>query len=246
MREVLPLARIAQLKKSVAVREKRSTFSLAPDAPPRPHTRTAIEGLLLAGDWIETGLPATIESAVISGRLAATAAEATRGPLEALSRLIVKPDVPGSDTLEGLVREMLRPMLREWLDANLPRMVEEMVQREIARITAAREAYAQDRQYCLSGRSPQDQQTCLREAGAALQGGASFGGHPVRTFPRTPPARDRLPEATAHRFSTPPAGTGSATARSRACTTYRSRRPGPRDRRTCRSTPTGGRRWPAR
>jgi squalene-associated FAD-dependent desaturase len=76
VREVLPLARIAQLKKSVAVREKRSTFSLAPDAPPRPHTRTAIEGLLLAGDWIETGLPATIESAVISGRLAATAAEA--------------------------------------------------------------------------------------------------------------------------------------------------------------------------
>ncbi len=71
--------------------------------------------------------------------LSATAAEATRGPLEALSRLIVKPDIPGSDTLEGVVREMLRPMLREWLDANLPRMVEEMVQREIARITAARD-----------------------------------------------------------------------------------------------------------
>ncbi|WP_423603799.1 DUF2497 domain-containing protein [Sphingomonas sp. MS122] len=71
--------------------------------------------------------------------LSATAAEATRGPLEALSRLIVKPDVPGSDTLEGVVRELLRPMLREWLDANLPRMVEEMVQREIARITAARD-----------------------------------------------------------------------------------------------------------
>jgi len=34
---------------------------------------------------------------------------------------------------------MLRPMLREWLDANLPRMVEEMVQREIARITAGRD-----------------------------------------------------------------------------------------------------------
>jgi uncharacterized protein with NAD-binding domain and iron-sulfur cluster len=57
----------------VVVREKRSTFSLAPDAPPRPSTRTAIEGLLLAGDWIETGLPATIESAVISGRFAAEA-----------------------------------------------------------------------------------------------------------------------------------------------------------------------------
>ncbi|HEY0623615.1 DUF2497 domain-containing protein [Sphingomonas sp.] len=71
--------------------------------------------------------------------LSATTAQASRGPLEALSRLIVKPDVAGSDTLEGLVRELLRPMLREWLDANLPRMVEEMVQREIARITAGRD-----------------------------------------------------------------------------------------------------------
>jgi squalene-associated FAD-dependent desaturase len=71
--DALPRARAAQLRKSVAVREKRSTFSLAPDAPPRPSTTTAIDGLLLAGDWIETGLPATIESAVISGRLAAEA-----------------------------------------------------------------------------------------------------------------------------------------------------------------------------
>lgn len=44
-----------------------------------------------------------------------------------------------------------------------------LAQRDAGRVTSAREAYAQDRQYCLSGRSPQDQQTCLREAGAALQ-----------------------------------------------------------------------------
>jgi cell pole-organizing protein PopZ len=62
-------------------------------------------------------------------------AEATRGPLEQLSRMVVRPEVAGSDTLEGMVRDMLRPMLRDWLDANLPRMVEEMVQREITRIT---------------------------------------------------------------------------------------------------------------
>ena len=62
-------------------------------------------------------------------------ADASRGALEALSRLVVKPDTAGSDTLEGLVREMLRPMLREWLDANLPELVEQMVAREIARIT---------------------------------------------------------------------------------------------------------------
>lgn len=75
VREALPAARTVKLRKSIAVREKRSTFSLAPDAPPRPGTRTAIEGLLLAGDWIETGLPATIESAVISGHVAAQIAK---------------------------------------------------------------------------------------------------------------------------------------------------------------------------
>ncbi|MFD1788751.1 DUF2497 domain-containing protein [Sphingomonas floccifaciens] len=62
-------------------------------------------------------------------------AQASRGPLEALSRMIVKPENPGSDTLEGMVREMLRPMLRDWLDANLPSMVEAMVAKEIARIS---------------------------------------------------------------------------------------------------------------
>jgi hypothetical protein len=73
VRDALPAARAATLRKGLAVREKRSTFSLAPDAPPRPEMRTPIEGLLLAGDWIQTGLPATIESAVISGHHAARA-----------------------------------------------------------------------------------------------------------------------------------------------------------------------------
>jgi squalene-associated FAD-dependent desaturase len=70
VREALPAARSAKLRKSLTVREKRSTFSLAPNAPPRPGTRTSVEGLLLAGDWIDTGLPATIESAVMSGHMA--------------------------------------------------------------------------------------------------------------------------------------------------------------------------------
>jgi hypothetical protein len=74
VREALPAARSAGLRKGLAVREKRSTFSLAPNAPPRPGMHTPIDGLLLAGDWIQTGLPATIESAVISGHNAAIAA----------------------------------------------------------------------------------------------------------------------------------------------------------------------------
>ena len=51
--------------------------------------------------------------------------------------MLVKPE-PGSDgTLEGLVRDMLRPMLRDWLDANLPELVETMVAREIAKISGS-------------------------------------------------------------------------------------------------------------
>jgi cell pole-organizing protein PopZ len=38
-------------------------------------------------------------------------------------------------TLEDVVRETLRPMLKSWLDENLPRVVERMVQAEIERVT---------------------------------------------------------------------------------------------------------------
>ncbi|HEX8421518.1 MAG TPA: DUF2497 domain-containing protein, partial [Sphingomonas sp.] len=61
---------------------------------------------------------------------------ASRGSLEALSKMLVKPEPDSDGTLEGLVREMLRPMLRDWLDANLPTLVETMVAREIEKITA--------------------------------------------------------------------------------------------------------------
>ncbi|MEY4637221.1 MAG: 15-cis-phytoene desaturase [Acidobacteriota bacterium] len=71
VRAALPAARAAVVRKGLAVREKRSTFSLAPDAPPRPQAETAIAGFVLAGDWIDTGLPATIESAAVSGHRAA-------------------------------------------------------------------------------------------------------------------------------------------------------------------------------
>jgi cell pole-organizing protein PopZ len=70
--------------------------------------------------------------------LSQEAAAASRGALDALSKMMVKSEAGSDGTLEGLVREMLRPMLAEWLDANLPDMVESMVAREIARITGQR------------------------------------------------------------------------------------------------------------
>lgn len=73
------------------------------------------------------------ESSIVSQESEAAA----RASLAALSSLIVKPSEPAAaeNTLEGLVREMLRPMMKDWLDANLPRLVEGMVAKEIARIT---------------------------------------------------------------------------------------------------------------
>jgi hypothetical protein len=38
-------------------------------------------------------------------------------------------------TLEDMTRELLRPMLKEWLDEHLPAVVERMVEKEIARVS---------------------------------------------------------------------------------------------------------------
>ena len=115
-------------------------------SPSRPAT-TAIatvpaaprEEVLELSDAVseEADLP-TVEEATarIDTILSERTAQASRGALETLSRMVVKPETPGSDTLEGLVRDMLRPMLSEWLDANLPEIVEKMVAREISRITS--------------------------------------------------------------------------------------------------------------
>jgi hydroxysqualene dehydroxylase len=67
----LPAARGVWPVRATVIREKQATFSLAPGQPARPGPRTGIRGLVLAGDWTDTGLPATIEGAVVSGRRAA-------------------------------------------------------------------------------------------------------------------------------------------------------------------------------
>lgn len=69
--DAMPHIRSAALVRATVIREPRATFSLAPGQPARPATQTGIRRLLLAGDWIDTGLPATIESAVSSGHRAA-------------------------------------------------------------------------------------------------------------------------------------------------------------------------------
>jgi squalene-associated FAD-dependent desaturase len=69
--DAMPQVRETKLLRATVIREPRATFSLAPGQPARPSAETAVKGLFLAGDWIDTGLPATIESAVRSGHRAA-------------------------------------------------------------------------------------------------------------------------------------------------------------------------------
>jgi uncharacterized protein len=65
------------------------------------------------------------------------AATAAAGAFDALAENLRVASADGL-TFEGMVRDMMRPMLKEWLDANLPRIVEEKVESEIERIARRR------------------------------------------------------------------------------------------------------------
>ncbi|HSD26012.1 MAG TPA: FAD-dependent oxidoreductase, partial [Vicinamibacteria bacterium] len=72
-----PAVRGATVLRSLVLREPLATFASRPELEPvRPEPQTPIAGLFLAGDWTNTGLPATIEGAVRSGRRAAERARA--------------------------------------------------------------------------------------------------------------------------------------------------------------------------
>src|SRR5205085_4706848 len=77
LKRMVPAAREAKLVKALVLKEKQATMSPALESHHlRPATGTPLRNFFLAGDWIQTGLPATIESAVISGRAAASAVAA--------------------------------------------------------------------------------------------------------------------------------------------------------------------------
>jgi hypothetical protein len=94
--------------------------------------RTPAEAAPTEEDVLELDDPVTEDSGLMSSNVAA----ASRERLSALSALRQRSDMP-ADTgpLDAVVREMLRPMLKAWLDENLPEIVEQLVTREIARIT---------------------------------------------------------------------------------------------------------------
>jgi cell pole-organizing protein PopZ len=112
-------------------RQRRATAGVIGEAPA---TRVEDDILELAEvaqlDMAEDSEPALVR---------AEARDSMRESLAALA-MLSEPGVPpqivrsGETSLEGMVRELLRPALAEWLDKNLPPLVERMVASEIARI----------------------------------------------------------------------------------------------------------------
>ena len=72
LRRLIPEAKEAKVLHSVIVMERDATISQTPDTDSiRPGPVTPYRNFFLSGDWTDTGLPATIEGAVRSGRRAA-------------------------------------------------------------------------------------------------------------------------------------------------------------------------------
>ena len=94
-----------------------------PAAAPMPAAMEAI--LELTPDMVATDImsePTQKASTDVLSELAAAI----------LDRRDLAVDASRTDmTLEGIVREMLKPILREWLDRNLPYLIERLVKREI-------------------------------------------------------------------------------------------------------------------
>lgn len=128
----------------------RAGFEQAPEAPADMEVLEltddiAVEEIMPAPKPSRTARPAVpspIEASAEEGGvkgetiLSVESEIAARQSLSALSSMLVSGKEGEDNTLEGLVRSMLKPMLKDWLDARLPALVEEMVAKEIARITA--------------------------------------------------------------------------------------------------------------
>lgn len=95
--EALPATREANLLKATVIKETDATFSPEPGCDRwRPPQRSPLANFFLAGDWTQTHWPATMESAVRSGYLAAEAILVAEGQ----PRNLLRPELP----LEGLSR----------------------------------------------------------------------------------------------------------------------------------------------
>jgi hypothetical protein len=102
------------------VEEETPVMEAAPEPEPLPEI--ALEE--------ETAMSA--KPAPLTDTATVTAAAGALGKL--LENVEFGEEAGGTTTIEGLVREMMRPMLKEWLDENLPGIVEKHVEAEVQRI----------------------------------------------------------------------------------------------------------------
>ena len=131
---------LASIKKVIAEeKELRSAVQVsapppAPFAEPEPDEPAEPEVLELDEPVVEEmRLP---EVDLGPPLVSEDAAEASRARLAELQQAAAAaPPPPAVNPLEQMVRDMLRPMLKDWLDQHLPGIVDEHVKREIGRIT---------------------------------------------------------------------------------------------------------------
>lgn len=99
-----------------------------------------VSGLAPAGPAAEIAEPSAKEPAPMPAAEKITADRLTDdnaavAAASAMSKLLGRVDLGSSTSLEGLVRDMLKPLIKEWLDTNLPRIVEAKVEEEVQRIS---------------------------------------------------------------------------------------------------------------
>ncbi len=124
---------LASIKKVIA--EEKELRASAPPAWPETEG-TEVEDILELEEVVEE--PAVLAPPVDLGPplVDEIAADASRQALDTLSTVAASvPAPPAINPMEAMVREMLRPILKQWLDDHLPGIVDEHVKREITRIT---------------------------------------------------------------------------------------------------------------
>lgn len=129
---------LASIKKVIA-EDNRKPRRAPPQRPaPAPARQAApVDDILELTDSVEPEPAAEPEEAPLISRAGEQSMRKSLAVLATLTEPGVSPQIvrSGETSLEGMVRAMLRPMLAEWLDKNLPPIVEAMVAKEIGRIT---------------------------------------------------------------------------------------------------------------
>ena len=115
------------------------TEAMAASVPTRTEGFRTIEGTsdVVFEDHAEERAPAGRGGPAIGERplVSASTTAAVDSAFNTLAHTVL---VQNGRTLEDLVREMLRPLLKNWLDDNLPGLVERLVRAEIERVSRGR------------------------------------------------------------------------------------------------------------